>query len=203
MRRVAMLAVLTMLLCLLCACGGKEKDELQAPMDFRAALLTAGGCSFRLDGQTEVEGRIFAYSLRCACTTDGASEVEVTAPESIAGIRIRTAPGEAKLLYDGVELTFGEADDPRLAPAAAPSTLLSAWTDAYITDAGREEGQLLVCYRLGYDDDAIFVYTRFDDEGKPASAELVYDGRTVSRLTVSEFEFTNGGNDETTQEDLG
>ena len=203
MRRKCWIAVLMMLLCLLCACSGKKKDELQAPVDFRASLLGAGGCTFILDGKTEVEGKLFTYALRCRCTTDGASEVEVTAPESIAGIRIRTAPGEAKLLYDGVELTFGETDDPRLSPAAAPATLIAAWTEAFISDTGREEGKLQVCYRLGYDDDAIYVYTRFDDSGKPVSAELVFEGSTVSTLTVSEFAFSTGGNNETTEEDLG
>ena len=203
MRRFCLLAVLMMLLCLLCACGGKRKDELQAPVDFRASLLQAGGCSFRLEGTTDVEGRVYSYSLQCLCRTDGSAEAEVISPESIAGICIRTAPGEAKLLYDGAELSFGEPDDPRLAPAAAPATLTAAWTEAYITDAGMENGSLHVCYRLGYDDNVLYVYTDFDKAGRPVGAEMVFDGRRVSTLTVSDFEFTSGGNDETTQEDVG
>ena len=192
-----------MLLCLLCACGGKEKKELQASVDLRASLLRAGGCSFRLDGQTESEGRIYTYALRCRCRTDGSAEAEVIAPESIAGIRVRTGPGEAKLLYDGAELTFGEPEEPRLAPAAAPAVLVSAWTSAHIADAGTEDGRLLVCYRPDDDEDGLLVYTTLDGQGRPCAAELVFEGRTVTVLTVSEFEFTTGGNDETTQEDLG
>ncbi len=203
MRRGSLIAVLMMLLCLLSACGGKEKKELQASVDFRTELLRAGGCRFRLDGRTEVEDRIYEYSLLCRCGTDGASEVEVLAPEPIAGIRVRTAPGEAKLLYDGAELTFGEPEEPRLAPAAAAATLVSAWTEANITDVGREDGALQMCCRFGYDEDGLLVYTTFDEKGKPASAELVCSSRTVTVLTISDFEFTTGGNDEITQEDMG
>ena len=53
MRQRICFAVLMMSLCLLCACGGKESDPIQAPMDFRRELLTRGGCGMELEARAE------------------------------------------------------------------------------------------------------------------------------------------------------
>jgi hypothetical protein len=69
------LAVLMMTLCLLCACGGKEKDPLQAPMDFRAELLARGGCAFELAARSEAGDRLWELELACALDPEGREEV--------------------------------------------------------------------------------------------------------------------------------
>ena len=69
MRRT-LAAVLMTALCLLTACGSKETDELQAAMDFRAALLQAEGCTFTAAVTADYGDRSYEFTLDCVCRTD-------------------------------------------------------------------------------------------------------------------------------------
>ena len=80
------IAVPMLTLCLLCACGGKTNDPLQAPMDYRTDLLANGGCAFELDARVETGDRLWELSLDCELDANGDGTVKVLAPESIAGI---------------------------------------------------------------------------------------------------------------------
>ena len=80
------IAVPMLTLCLLCACGGKANDPLQAPMDYRTDLLAHGGCAFELDARAEAGEQLWELSLDCELDANGDGTVTVLAPESIAGM---------------------------------------------------------------------------------------------------------------------
>ena len=85
MRR-RLFAVPMLLLCLLCACAGQRTESLQAPVDFRARLIQAGGCGLRLEGTADVGERVYAFTLDCVCGADGSAELTVLAPETLAEV---------------------------------------------------------------------------------------------------------------------
>jgi len=113
-------AVPMMTLCLLCACGGKEQNPLQAPMDFRAGLLARGGCAFELAARCEAGDRLWELELACELDAEGNGSVTVLAPESIAGIRAVLEGGKGSLRYGELSLGLGKLPGTELAPAAAP-----------------------------------------------------------------------------------
>lgn len=202
MRRIVF-AVPMLLLCLLCACAGKRTESVQAPVDFRAALLQAGGCSLRLTGTADVGERVYAFSLACVCGADGSVELQILEPESLAGITARTDGKTGRLQFDDVGVTFGLSADSRLSPMEAPGSLIRAWIEGYIASAGTEGAERCVVYEVGYDADAYRVETRFNTDGVPIRAELALDGNVLCRLEISEFQFFSGGDYETAEEDLG
>ena len=200
MRRRMIVAVQMMiLLCLLCACGGKAKDPLQAPMDFRAALLAKGGCAFELEALAETDGQCWALTLACELDADGNGTVTVLAPESIAGISAVTDGETGSLVYEDLALGLGTLPGTELAPAAAPGRLVRAWARDWIASAGPEGEALLACY----EDGSLTARTWFDAEGVPLRAELSIDGRACFTAAIRNFTWKVETNDETAKEDLG
>lgn len=198
-RRQWMLAVPMMLLCLLCACGGKENDPIQAAMDFRAALLARGGCRFTLAAQAESGGELWALDLDCQLEASGDGSVTVLAPESIAGIRAESRDGAESLVYEDVCLGLGTLPDSALAPAAIPGRLVRAWAQDWIASTGAEEGGLLVCC----EDGELEFRTWLDEEGLPRRMELALRGRSCFNAEIKNFEWKVEGTHETTEENLG
>lgn len=192
-----------MLLCLLCACSGKENNPLQAPMDFRSDLLRQGGCRLLMEGTADVEDRVWSFALDCCLGTDGSMEAEILRPEDLSGITAQISGETGKLTCEDVSVEFGASADERLSPLSAPRTLMQAWTDGYISSAGPEDGLTLAVFELGYDSDTITVHTWFDETGVPVRAELAHRGTVGVRLMLSNFELSSGGNYEAAEENLG
>ena len=199
-RRSLFLAVLMTTLCLLCACaGGANNDPLQAAMDFRATLLSQGGCAFELEALAEAGDRLWELTLACELDPAGRGTVTVLAPESIAGITAVTDGETGSLRYEDLALGLGTVPGTELAPAAAPGRLARAWGRAWIASAGADGEALLVCY----EDGDLLVETWFDETGTPLRADPALDGQVRVAATVRNFEWKAVETDETTEEDLG
>lgn len=201
--RLKIAAVLMILLCLLTACGSKETDALQAPMKFRTQLLDAGGCTFSAAVTADYGDSVQQFTLLCDCRTDGTASMEITAPETVAGIRADIEKSGGKLTFEDTAVGFGTLADGNVAPIAAPSLLVSAWTEAYISAAGSEGTQLRVTYEKGYNEEQLFVDCWFDEKNIPICAEICYNDKTVLKMELTDFSFVRGGNYETTEENLG
>lgn len=199
MRR-AFFAVLTMLLCLLTACGGKETDALQAPMDFRAELLAQNGCCFTAQITADYGERVWQYTLRCAASPEGTASFEVLAPEAIAGVTAGIDGADGRLRFDGAYVDFGLMADGELSPIAAPLTVFSCWAEQYIASAGGG----CVRYESGFGAKQLEVVTLFDEDNLPVKAEIYQQGTLLMTLDISDFSYT-GQRDRngTTQTNLG
>ena len=192
-----------LLLCLLCACRGEKTESIQAPMDFRAALLRAGGCRFRAEGTVEQADKSLDFTLDCLCRADGTAELTILAPESVAGITAAVTAAGGALEYQDVRVGLGAGTDDRLTPLLAPVTLTEAWCRGWLTSAGEEDGALCAVFELEPGQDPLTVYTWFSPAGVPLRAELVRGGVAALRLRLSEFEWIHGGTNEAAEENLG
>ncbi|MBR3077832.1 MAG: hypothetical protein IKQ54_11140 [Oscillospiraceae bacterium] len=198
-RTILMAVPMMLMLCLLCACGGKANDPLQAPMDFRGTLLAKGGCAFELEALAETGDQLWPLTLACELDADGDGSVTILAPESIAGIRAELRDGAGSLRYENVCLGLGTLPGTELAPASAPGRLVRAWARDWLASAGAEDGALLACY----EEEPILVRTWFDGEGIPVRAELAVEGVVRFTAEIRNFEWKAGKTNETAKEDLG
>lgn len=201
--RLKLTAVLTILLCLLTACGSKESKELQAPMDFRAQLLQAGECTFSASVTADYGENVQQFVLHCDCRTDGTASLEITAPKTISGITAQISDHGGKLAFDGAAVSFGTLADRTAAPISAPSLVVSAWADAYISAAGTEGTARRITYESGYDEEQLFIDCWFNEKNIPICAEICYNDKTVLKIEIADFSFVSGGNHEAAQENLG
>lgn len=188
-RKILITVPMMILLCLLCACGGKANDPLQAAMDFRTALLAKGGCAFELEALADTgEERLWELTLACTLDPEGNGTVTVLAPESIAGVTAVTEGGRSSLRCEALCLGLGELPGTELAPAAVPGRLVRAWAGDWIASAGADGEALLACY----EDGGLKIRTWFDAEGVPLRAELAADGKTLFQAEIRNFTWKAG-----------
>lgn len=201
--RLKLAAVLMILLCLLSACSSKETDHLQAPMDFRASLLQAGACTFQAEITADYGENVYEFTVDCECRTDGTASVTVIEPQSIAGITAKISENGDELIYDGMAVAFDPLAGGNAAPVCTPSLVVDAWANAFIHAAGQEGEWLRVTYERGYDEEQLDVDCWFDEKNIPICTEICYNDETVLKMEVSNFSFVSGGNNETTEENMG
>lgn len=169
---------------LLCSCGAKN-DELQTALDFRAALLEAGGCSFTADVEADYGDRLYDFTLSCSYDGDDGS-LTVTAPESIAGISAVVRDGTSVLEFDGAALEFGPLANGFPSPLVLPWLLGSAWSEDYIARAGMDGDRVMVTWLKGYNDEELTIQTWFTRQ-IPVRVEVVSAGRRVLTAELDDF----------------
>lgn len=183
MRRLV--AVLMMLLCLPVAGCQKQTNPMQEALDFRTSLLSSEGCSFVCDVEADYGEKVYSFSLLCRCDDDGA-EMQIIAPENIAGITATVCDGETTLSFDGVRLEYGNLANGYVAPLACPWLLTGAWSEDYIAYAGADGDATRVTWLRGYNDEELTIDTWFSSQ-IPVFAEISYDGQRVLTIKIRDF----------------
>lgn len=169
-----------------------QTESVQPAIDFRTRLLEAGGCSFDLSVRVNYGEEAADFSLACTYDTDGTASMEVTAPETLAGIRAGTDGEGTFVQFEDVRLALADVAEGKLAPMSSPRLLGSCWQEAYISATCTEEGNRRVTYLFGYDKDELTVDCWFTPENVPVHAEISYEGLTVLQADITAFSFTKG-----------
>ena len=173
------------LLCL-CACG-KQSEPMQPALDLRTALLEQG-CSFTACLQADFESGSCEWTASCVCAPDGSVTMELTQPESIAGITATVAGDGQSARFDGTAVEFGLLADGNLAPIALPQVLYSCWSSQYIREAGRDGETVCAVYLMGYGDEEIAVEQWLQPDGTPLFADVWYGETKIASVQISDFQ---------------
>lgn len=201
--RLKIAAVLMILLCLLTACGGKENDALQAPMEFRASLIEAGGCTFCAEITADYGDSVSTFSVSCRCLTDGTAHVELTDPASVAGIEAELSDCGDTLVFGETAVAFDALANGILAPVSVPSVLTAVWTSAYIRASGDESECMRTTYEYGYDEELLIADCWFNEKMIPIHAEFCYNNKMILKMEITDFSLVSGGEHETSEANLG
>lgn len=181
-RLAAVLCVLVML----CGCSGKEA-ELERAMNLRAKLLSSS-CSFDAEITADYGDAVYTFSVKCQGYSDGKLEFKVTAPESIADITGIADKKGGQLTFSDKALAFPLLADDQLSPAAAPYILLKTLQGGYLTAANIEDNLLHLTVDDSYEDDALTLDIWLNEQDQPVRADILYDGRRILAMTVSNFQ---------------
>ena len=181
------LLAIAMTLLLLGGCGKKTDATMQRALDFRSALLGAGGCTFSADFTADYEDEIFQFSAQCVCDGAGVT-LTVTAPETLCGIRAEVKGDDARVLFDDTQIALSLLSE-RLAPMSAPFRFYGAWTEDYVQYTGAEGELLRMTAAQGYDKEELSVDTWLDSENIPLRAEIAAEGRTLLFAEITDFRF--------------
>ena len=191
MRKALLFAPMLMLL--LTACGGEEKDpaaELQA----QYANLT--GAVMEADVSCHYADEDRAYTLLCDYAPER-STVTVLSPANLAGISATVENGTLTLSYEDVSLDAGGYSAAAISPVAALPKLMQAAASGYVTEKSEETVGERPCLRLACDlpDDEGTVYTTWFDQETllPLRSEISAEGTVVFEVAWTRFEVTGGG----------
>lgn len=148
--------------------------------------MEAGSCSFTADVTANYGDRVYAFVLACRYE-NGEAQLEVLEPKTIAGIRAETSQNGTELIFESVELEFGQLANGFVSPVAVPWLLVQCWVEEYIAYAGADGELERVTYLRGYNDEELVVDTWFHGN-TPVYAEVVHDGVRCVSIEIHDFQ---------------
>ena len=188
MRKALLFAPMLMLL--LTACGGEEKEPAVMLQEQYAAVQSA---TMEADITCHYDDEVRQYTLLCAYTPRS-STVTVLAPEDLAGISATVEEGTLTLSYEDISLDAGSYSAAAISPVAALPKLMEAAATGYVTEQSQEIVEEQTSLRLSCDlgDQAGTVYTTWFDEQSllPLRSEISVDGFVVFDVAWTRFEVT-------------
>ena len=186
MRRFLLPALMISLLLTGCGAGDAE-ERLKAQ---REAFAAAEEITFSAEVTADLGGEIFVCSVDCTYTPKTMT-VEITAPESVAGVRTSIEDGKTVLEYGGLSLGVGADAAGGLSPVGGLRLLTEAlrggflqrcWTE---TDGERE----LIAAELFVDDDTALTVWYTEADVIPVHCEFSRGGQVLLRCELREFTF--------------
>lgn len=175
-----------LVLCFLTGCSGAAK-EIERGMALRSKLLKATSCTFDAEITADYGDKLYQFSMACQGDAQGNITFTVTAPETIAGITGKIAQSEGQLTFDDAALQFDLMADGQVTPVSAPWILLKTLRSGCLTAAGVEGDLLRLTIDDSYEDDALRLDIWLDAENIPVRGEILYDGRRILSLSVTNF----------------
>ena len=179
--------VLAVLMLVLTGCSGESKT-IERGMTLRSDLLKASSCSFDADIAADYGDKVYTFSMACLGDSQGDMTFTVTAPETISGITGSISDEGGKLTFDETALQFDLMADEQVTPISAPWILLKTLRSGYLTSAAMEAELLRLTIDDSYEDDALHLDIWLNGDNVPVRAEILYDGRKILSLTVTNFE---------------
>lgn len=180
-------AVLFFLLVLLTGCSGAEK-ELDRGMALRSKLLQAEQVRFKTEITADYGDKAYAFAMDCQADNQGNVSFTVTAPETIAGITGKICEEGGQLTFDETALHVELLTDDQLSPLSAPWIFLRTLRSGYLTSAGMDGEYLRLTIDDSYEEDALQLDIWLGAGDIPERAEVIYDGRGILTLLVTNFE---------------
>ena len=175
------------LILMLSGCSARNQS-IDRAMNMRQQLQNTG-CTFDCAVSADYGNVVHTFTMRCTADTQGAVTFEVTSPESISGITGTISQNKGKLTFDGNALAFDLLADGQLSPVSAPWVLIHTLRGGYLASCAEIEGGMLLSIDDSYETDPLRLDIRMDEEGKPCTAEILWQGRRILSMEVDNFTF--------------
>ena len=164
----------------------RDNEDLDRAMALRADLL-CHGCSFVSEITADYGEEVYSFTVRCEGDSKGNLGFEVLSPETIAGIQGVTANDTGKLTFSDTVLDFPLMAEDQVTPVSGPYLLLKTLRGGYVRSVGQEDELLRVTIDDSYEEDALQLDIWLNGEDLPVRAEILYDGRRIITMVVSDF----------------
>ena len=177
------------IICLILSGCQHQVSPTQDALDFRTALLEAGGCQFQAVIGADYGDRVYSFTVTCMYNTDGTASITVLQPEEIAGITAKVSENGTKIEFENMALDFGVMANGTVSPMMACQVLGRCWSSSYISCGGSDGDLQRITYLDGYEEEELTVDTWLDGTGLPVYAEMMYDGTRCLTLQLTDFRF--------------
>lgn len=172
---------------LLWGCDAEDRNMDRA-LTLRQAMLNGNGCAFKASVTADYGDYLQSFVLRCSADSAGTVSFEVLAPDTISGITGTMKEDQGTLTFDGEVLVFAPLAEGEVAPVTAPWIFVHTLLGGYISACGETEQGLVLSVNDSYADDALSLEILLDKNDRPASAEIIWQGRRILSLRIEEFE---------------
>ena len=173
------------LVCFLFGCS--KEGSFDNALKMRDRILAAQECRFQAEITADYGDKIQSFVLSCKSDAQGNIEFTVVAPETISGISGKIDEIGGNLQFDHAMLAFPLLADNQLSPVSAPWILMRSLRSGYIEACGSDTNLNRATIYDSYSEDALQIEVWFDDDLKPVQADIVWDGRRILTVVVSNF----------------
>lgn len=170
-------------------CSG-ESAEMSRGLVLREKLLSCNGCSFVAEITADFGDMTYTFTLDCQGNPDGSLAFEVQKPDTISGIRGTLSAAGGKITFDEDRaVAFPMLAEGEVTPVSAPWVLYNSLRSGYLFACGMEGEQLRLTLNDSYEEEALQVEVWLDQEDQPESAEIIWKGRRVLTVRVTNFRY--------------
>jgi hypothetical protein len=161
-----------------CRASGKAADEMA--LDIRTALLEAEKLEITAAVTADYGDRVYDFKMKFTGNAD-LGEIEILAPEAIAGLKAEVSISGGTLEYDGATLDTGALTGDGLSPAEAVPVLIAQWQNGFLSGCNFEKLDDTDALAVTSDvTDSVAQRTWFDTATQlPLRAELDENGKMV------------------------
>ena len=186
MRRYLLPALMITLL--LSGCGGAAERGLE---DMQSNLRNAQEICFTAEITADLGGEVFDCTMECSALPERVT-AEVTAPETLAGIRVSVGADGRAVEYDGLSLGVGTEDDAEVSPVSALPLLVSALRGGSVMRAWTERaGETAFLVRDYFLTDSLTLRVWYDSASfLPIHCEFYSGGAAVLRCALRGMTYT-------------
>lgn len=173
-------------ICLLFGCGNENREDHQA-IEIRKTLQTAKGCSFDSRITADYGDSVCVFDLNCIFDNAGNLTFTALQPDTISGITGTVSNEGGHLTFDDNLLLFDLLLDEQLTPVCAPWLLYKTLIGGVIKGVDNDVDGNCVIYADVFSGETFDLYAWFQADGKPESCEIVWLGRRILTIEISNF----------------
>jgi hypothetical protein len=179
------LFALVLALLLLAGCSLGQTD-LNRAMQLRSTLQS-GSCRFDAEITADYGDKVYTFRMECTADPAGQLQFVVREPESIADICGTVSAQGGKLTFADTLLEFPLLADGQVSPISAPWLMIRSLQGGYLTGAGMEENLLRLQIDDSFEEDDLTLTVWLDEKDRPVSADILYAGRRILSIVVTNF----------------
>lgn len=170
--------------------GCSERDSgMDRALALRQGLLGCTSCSFDAEITADFGDKTYSFTMTCQGNSDGSLAFTVQKPDTISGISgVLSAKGGQITFEEDRCVAFPMLAEGEITPVGGPWVLYNALRSGYILSCGMEGDQLRMTLNDTYEEEAFQVDVWLDGEDRPTVAEILWKGRRVLTIQVTNFQ---------------
>lgn len=172
---------------LLVGCSGKNTDMDRA-LALRSKLFSQA-VSFDAEITADYGSSAVSFVLGCSLDSSGTLVFSVKEPKTLSGIAGNISAKGGKLTFDDKAVAFELLADGEVSPISGPWILMQTLRSGYLTSCAKEGQYLRLSIDDSYEDDALHLDIWLNDADAPVRAEIIWQGRRILSMSVSNFTF--------------
>jgi hypothetical protein len=153
----------------------------------RAQIENCKSYSFRASVTADYGEAVSEFVLLCTSERKDQLKISVLEPDTISGITCEISDTSGKVVFEDKLLAFELLADGLVSPVSAPWFFTKSLRSGYISSCGEKDGNAFVRIDDSYGQLSYSVEVWFDEDFKPASAEIVWEGKRILSMLISDF----------------
>lgn len=180
------LAFLLAVLLFLSGCSSSD-SAIDPAVKLRNQLLEGSGCSFTAEISADYGDEVYEFALDCIFDQQGNMSFTVVKPETIESITGKVEASGGSLTFDESILAFPVLADDLLTPVSSPWFMVNALRSGYLVACGKDRDGYQIKLDDSFTDHMIRVDVWTDQQLKPLSGEIQWDGRRILTIKVIDY----------------